>query len=157
ELKYEPAAVDTSQVMLPEELLDLVERLACNVHNVWARQRMDQGWRHGPERNDARKEHPDLVPYEELSEVEKEYDRSTAMETIKTIVGWGYRIEPPERSSSTTPDTPVAADQEAAAVLQLLEGPDSSKLAPLLALWQGHDPARWAGALPIYQRLAERM
>lgn len=54
---------------------------------------MAEGWRHGPRRDDAKKEHPSLVPYEKLSESEKEYDRTTAMETIKTILSLGYRIE----------------------------------------------------------------
>ena len=36
---------------------------------------------------------PLLVPYNELAESEKEYDRNTALETIKLIIKMGYRIE----------------------------------------------------------------
>ena len=82
-MRYEPAPIDTSGVTLTEELLELTELLARNVHDLWARQRMAEGWRYGPERNDARKEHPDLVPYDQLPEGEKDYDRQTAMESIK--------------------------------------------------------------------------
>jgi hypothetical protein len=94
---YEPVPIDTSGVTLPGELVDLTEVLAGNVHENWAKQRMAEGWRYGPVRNEARKEHPDLVPYDQLSEGEKEYDRHTAMESIKLILSLGYRIEPPDR------------------------------------------------------------
>jgi hypothetical protein len=60
----------------------LTELLAKNAHENWARQRMEEGWRWGPRRDDEHKLHPSLVPYEQLSESEKEYDRKTAMETI---------------------------------------------------------------------------
>jgi len=92
-LGYEPAPIDTSQITLPDALTELTERLAKNAHDVWARQRMADGWTYGPRRDDAAKKHPDLVPYAELPESEKEYDRSAAMETLKAIVALGYRIE----------------------------------------------------------------
>ena len=92
---YRPAPRDTSNVELPRPVLELTELLAKNAHENWARQRMDDGWKYGPKRDDGRKEHPSLVPYEELSEAEKEYDRRTAMETLKTILSLGYRIERP--------------------------------------------------------------
>ncbi len=92
-MDYEPAPRDTSNIRLSRELLDLTELLARNTHENWARRRIADGWRYGTERRDEKKEHPSLVPYEELSESEKEYDRTTAMETLKTIVALGYRIE----------------------------------------------------------------
>jgi hypothetical protein len=92
-VEYRPAPRDTSDVVLPGPIRDLTELLARNTHENWARQRIADGWKHGPRRDDARKEHPSLVPYEELPESEKEYDRRTAMETVKTILALGYRIE----------------------------------------------------------------
>jgi hypothetical protein len=92
-LGYEPAPIDTSQITLPDELIKLTERLAENAHDVWARQRLADGWSYGPRRDDAAKKNPDLVPYGKLPESEKEYDRSAAMETLKAIVALGYRIE----------------------------------------------------------------
>lgn len=92
-MSYQPAPIDTSGVTLSEGILDLSELLAKNAHEVWARQRLAEGWRYGAERSDARKEHPCLVPYEQLPESEKEYDRQTAMETIKAILALGYRLE----------------------------------------------------------------
>lgn len=92
-MDYKPDPLDTSGIRLPDEIDELVELLAKNTHDLWARQRMAEGWRYGPERSDSRKEHPGLVPYEELSESEKQYDRNTAMEALKAIVLLGYRIE----------------------------------------------------------------
>jgi len=89
---YKPAPLDTSQIKLPDSLLDLTEQLARNTHEVWAKQRMDEGWKYGEKRDDKLKEHPGLVPYEMLSETEKEYDRKTAMETLKMIYSLNFTI-----------------------------------------------------------------
>lgn len=90
---YRPQRIDTSRVTLPRDLIELTEVLARNAHDTWAQLRMAQGWRYGPERSDARKEHPSLVPYEALPESEKQADRDTALGTLKAIVALGYRIE----------------------------------------------------------------
>ena len=92
-MEYRPAPIDTSGVKLDDEILQLTEVLAKNTHDIWARQRLADGWRYGPRRDDERREHPGLVPYEALSESEKEYDRATAMQTLKAILALGYRIE----------------------------------------------------------------
>lgn len=89
---YLPQPMDTSDVCLPEELLPLIEQMAQNVHEVWAKNRMDQGWTYGIERNDVLKHHPCLIPYEELPEVEKAYDRDTAVSTLKLISKLGFKI-----------------------------------------------------------------
>ena len=91
---YVPHPMDTSDVQLPEELNELVEKMARNVHEVWAQSRISQGWTYGPERNDALKHHPCLVPYEDLPEVEKAYDRDTALGTLKLICKLGFEIMP---------------------------------------------------------------
>ena len=89
---YIPQPVDTTDVQLPEELSDLVEQMAKNVHEVWAQSRMEQGWTWGAERSDALKQHPCLVAYEDLPEVEKAYDRDTALGTLKLICKLGFKI-----------------------------------------------------------------
>lgn len=89
---YTPKPIDTSSVILSPEILALGEELAKNVHEVWSAGRIAEGWTYGPVRNDERREHPCLLPYEELPESEKEYDRSTALETLRLIVKLGYRI-----------------------------------------------------------------
>jgi hypothetical protein len=92
-LNYQPKPISTSTIRLIDELAALVEALAGNVHELWAQRRLSEGWKYGTARNDEKKEHPCLVPYENLPESEKEYDRSTAIETLKAIVALGYRIE----------------------------------------------------------------
>ena len=89
---YTPQPIDTKGVTLPKELDTLAEDIAKNVHEVWSMGRMKDGWTYGEERNDTEKKHPCLVPYEELSEKEKEYDRNTSVETIKVILKLGFKI-----------------------------------------------------------------
>ena len=89
---YIPNPIDTVGVALPQELKALAEDIAKNVHEVWSAGRMKDGWTYGEERNDAEKKHPCLVPYEQLSEEEKEYDRNTSVETIKLILKLGFKI-----------------------------------------------------------------
>ena len=91
--KYVTQPMDTSDVQLPEELNDLIEQMSKNVHEVWAKNRMDQGWTYGPERSDILKQHPCLIPYEDLPEIEKAYDRDTALGTLKLISRLGFEIK----------------------------------------------------------------
>ena len=90
---YIPQPIDTKDVELPEELKALAEQMAKNVHEIWAETRIAQGWTYGPERNDAKKKHPCLIPYEELPEEEKVYDRNTSIETLKFILKAGFGID----------------------------------------------------------------
>lgn len=92
ENEYIPSPADTQSVELPKELLPLIEEMAKNVHEVWAQNRINEGWAYGPERDDALKKHPCLVPYEDLPESEKEYDRATSQETLKLILKLGFVI-----------------------------------------------------------------
>jgi hypothetical protein len=89
---YQPQPIDSSQIPLPEEIRDLTEKPAASTHDHWALGRMREGWTYGPQRNDELKQHPGLVPYDELTESEKEYDRTTAMETLRAIYALDYRI-----------------------------------------------------------------
>ena len=92
EKKYIPQPIDTSDVKLPVELEQLVEEMSRNVHDVWADTRIGQGWTYGKRRDDEKKTHPCLVPYEELPEEEKEYDRNTSIGTLKLILKLGFKI-----------------------------------------------------------------
>ena len=92
EKRYIPSPADLSGVELPESLNELTELIAENVHEVWAKSRMDQGWKYGEKRDDMEKSHPCLVPYDKLPEREKDYDRNTAMDTLKFVMKLGYDI-----------------------------------------------------------------
>ena len=89
---YTPRPIDTSDIQLPEELAPLLEAMSKNVHEVWSETRIQQGWTYGEQRNDELKTHPCLVPYEELPESEKEYDRNTSVGTLKLILKLGFRV-----------------------------------------------------------------
>lgn len=96
--KYTPQPVDTRRIRLPHSINLLAELLSQNAHEVWAVGRIDQGWRWGTERDNDQKLHPDLVPYEALTEQDKQYDRDTSMSALKVITALGYVLEPPETS-----------------------------------------------------------
>ncbi|OWZ23925.1 LOW QUALITY PROTEIN: Ryanodine-inositol 1,4,5-triphosphate receptor Ca2 channel protein [Phytophthora megakarya] len=89
---YRPLPIDTTTVELPPRLLRLVDLLAENAHEVWAKGRMDEGWTYGPQRDDGSKKHPCLVPYVFLTDDEKEYDINIAKETLKTLIAMKFTI-----------------------------------------------------------------
>ena len=89
---YEPKPIDVGDIELSEDLLALTEKIAENVHDVWAAGRIAGGWTYGETRDDAQKKTPCLVPYSELPDSEKEYDRNTALNTLKLVIALGYKI-----------------------------------------------------------------
>ena len=89
---YDPQPIDVSNFQLPNDIDDLIEAIAENSHDIWARQRMDDGWTYGEKRDDEHKKHPDLVPYSDLTDSEKEYDRKMARGTLELVQRLGYKI-----------------------------------------------------------------
>ena len=89
---YTPKPIDLSDVELPEELTELREAIAENAHEVWATERQAQGWTYGPQRDDNKKQTPCMVPYSQLPESEKKFDRDMAMDTLKLLKKLGYDI-----------------------------------------------------------------
>lgn len=150
---YEPKPLQTSSIPLPPELEPLVERLAEHVHDVWAQQRIDDGWTLGPDRNDAAKTHPSLIPYDELSESEKAYDRNTASQTIKALIAWGVKIE--FGSLDVAGFTDLDATQQAALADWL---PDELPTDPaaLASLWESRPMNIARLPADLYCRLAQR-
>ena len=108
---YQPKPIDTSGVELDAEIRQLCEQLAENAHDVWARQRLQDGWTYGPQRDDQTKQHPCLLSYAELPESEKDYDRQTAMQTLKAVAALGYRIA--SSGPHATGPEPVKLDDQA--------------------------------------------
>ncbi len=90
---YTPKPIDTSTVVLTHAQRRLVEQLAANAHEVWAKKRLEDGWQYGPSRNDEAKTHPCLVPYDQLPESEKDYDRIMVEQVVRAALALGYRIE----------------------------------------------------------------
>lgn len=89
---YEPQPINLEEIQLTDELLELREAIAENAHDVWATARIKEGWSYGSERDDAKKKHPDLIPYSALPDSEKEYDRLMALDTIKLVKKLGFEI-----------------------------------------------------------------
>lgn len=96
---YAPQPIDISDVVLSPEIEELREAIAENAHEIWAQNRMAEGWTYGPERNDTLKQTPDMVPYSQLPESEKEYDREMAMQTISLMRKLGYDIIKKQRTT----------------------------------------------------------
>lgn len=92
---YQPKPLSARPEELPAYLQPVVESIAEQVHDVWAAGRMAEGWTYGPHLDEARKTHPSLRPYVELSHGEQDYDRRTAAQTIACLLRMGYRIEKP--------------------------------------------------------------
>lgn len=91
-LVYDPKPIDLTDVLLDDDLLDLTEAIAENTHEVWAFERKKEGWSYGPQRNDALKQNPDMVPYSDLPESEKEYDRKTAFDALRLAKKLGFNV-----------------------------------------------------------------
>ena len=92
-MSYKPKPIDTSDIDLSPDLQELTEMLSKNTHENWAKARINHGWSYGPHRDDDKKETPCLVPYEDLPDSEKEYDRILTLNLLKVIKKLGFRIE----------------------------------------------------------------
>ena len=90
---YSPQFVDLEHVELLNGFDELREAIAENAHNTWAMERQSEGWTYGYKRDDAKLETPDMVPYPQLPESEKQYDRIMAEKTLKLFIALGYKVE----------------------------------------------------------------
>lgn len=89
---YKPKPIETGSINLPENIQELVERLAASVHDTWATGKIGKGYSYGEVTSDEAKTHADLIPYEDLTEDKKEYDRNTVLATIKGVYALGFEI-----------------------------------------------------------------
>ena len=92
--KYNPSQINIDEIVLPPNLTVLVEKLSENIHDIWAKERLSDGWSYGAERDDTKKKHPCLVPYAALPENEKKYDREIIIGVLKTLIKLGYIVSP---------------------------------------------------------------
>lgn len=90
--EYIPHPINLDDVIVEDELIELREAIAENAHEVWAEARKNEGWTYGSVRDDEKKQHPDMLPYNLLPDSEKEYDRLMAMNTIKLLKKLGWKL-----------------------------------------------------------------
>uniref|UniRef100_A0A4X2MA66 Ryanodine receptor 1 n=1 Tax=Vombatus ursinus TaxID=29139 RepID=A0A4X2MA66_VOMUR len=102
--RYKPAPLDLSHVRLTPAQTTLVDRLAENGHNVWARDRVGQGWSYSAVQDIPARRNPRLVPYRLLDEATKRSNRDSLCQAVRTLLGYGYNIEPPDQESSDSGD-----------------------------------------------------
>lgn len=98
---YQPKPLPIDHVAFDDGLLELVELLAEHAHDIWASQRINDGWSFGPARCDASRHHPCLVPYAQLPEIEKAYDRNAVLGTIRAVLALGFVISRREPDLAT--------------------------------------------------------
>ncbi len=157
-MPFKPGPIDTLGLVLTPEVTQLSERLAKNAHENWAKLRIAEGWLYGPHRDDEQKRHPNLVPYEQLPESEKQYDRQTAMESIKALLAMGYTIQPPSEGAhiSLESASPVLGSG-LSSTLQLLRDGSPPDFTLLQGLWRAHDPEVWSVSQEPYRLLGEKI
>jgi len=148
---YVPAPIDTGSVALDPGMVPLLEKLAENAHEVWAKGRVDDGWSWGPKREDDARHHPCLISYSLLPDAEKAYDRRVVGETLKAIISLGWRLLPPAAANaveSSTTDWDELSDR-----FGLME------LSRLLEHWRARAlwPDAWSKRPRLYHRLAKRL
>lgn len=148
---YNPKPLDTSKVQLTDEIVRLTELFAANAHDVWSKQRISEGWSFGPQRSDDLLQHPYLVPYEQLPESEKEYDRKTSLETVKTLISLGYKKDRADRDSLVASDDLRA---RADAVIDKLKNPKLS-IAELRRIWEERLQLVWFQNVQVYRRAVD--
>ncbi len=150
--QYIPSPLDTSKVKLSDDIVRLTEFYAENAHEVWAEEKIAQGWRYGPKVDEDKREHPLLVPYKELPDNEKRYDRRLAQENLKAILSTGYRIERPTDDSLNLESD---LDSKAKLILTQFKNPKLSA-AELRRLWEERLAIIWFRNVEIYRRAVEQ-
>jgi len=156
-MPYEPKSLDLGKVQIPADLTNLVEQLSEITHDNWLRQRLADGWRHGKSRNDLLKEHPCIVPYDELPESEKEYDRKISLGVIQAMLALGYHIESPTSQALSGPACALLGYGDEAAVQQLGADLHGLDLAKSIELWQTIKSTSGPFPTKIYQDLAQHV
>lgn len=156
-MTYKPKPIDTSPTELPKDIEELTEILAENTHDLWAQKRIAEGWEHGDLRDDIRKQHPSLVPYEDLPEPEKHYDRQSSLETIKALLARGYRIERPTRSAHHGDETPLSGDNSHAISESLAASPATADKQTTLAIWADRALGLDFHSPQAYRAVAQRL
>lgn len=145
--EWHPAADEVGARTLPPFLDPLIEHLAEKVHDRWAERRISEGWTYGPRRDDERKTTPNLVPYAQLTEVEKAYDRATATATIRSLYAAGFQVVPHGGGAKTEGDETVLVET-------FLADPQARRFEEADMLWRSKPADFWQRNPSLLVRLA---
>ncbi|XP_058262198.1 ryanodine receptor 2 isoform X19 [Hemibagrus wyckioides] len=108
---YKPAPMDLSHIKLASTQEAMVDRLAENAHNVWARDRIRQGWTYGIQQDVKNKRNPRLVPYALLDERTKKSNKDSLREAVRTLLGYGYNLEAPDQDHARADINNISAER----------------------------------------------
>lgn len=147
-MAYIPVPIDTSAVELNDNERLVADKLARNNHEVWAKQRLVEGWQYGPQRDDARKQHPGLIPFHQLPEHAKDDTRTISAEMVKTLIKLGYTIQAPEGTEPAAIPVDFLSQQ-----LQ----PGSIDTLDILSLWRRHNAGHGKKDAQRYLQLAKTL
>ncbi len=156
-MSYVPKSPDLTTVAVPKDLIDLVEQLAEITHDNWVRQRLADGWTHGQRRDDLLKEHPCIVPYDDLPESEKEYDRKISLGVVQGMLALGYRVDPPARPALSGPACTLLAYGDLATVQHLGDDLNNLDLVKSIELWQTLKSSSGPFPTKLYQDLGQHI
>ena len=84
--------ISSQNDQLPQEIAQDMEIIARSVHESWMRQRQGEGWTYAAEFDNQLKTTPNMVDYDALPESEKEVDRATVRQVVRTLLKLHYRI-----------------------------------------------------------------
>ncbi|KAM6128234.1 ryanodine receptor 2 [Pterocles gutturalis] len=101
---YKPAPMDLSFIKLTPSQEAMVDKLAENAHNVWARDRIRQGWTYGIQQDVKNRRNPRLVPYALLDDRTKKSNKDSLREAVRTLLGYGYNLEAPDQDPAARLD-----------------------------------------------------
>jgi hypothetical protein len=82
---WQPTPLNLDGVRLSQDVLAISERLAENSHDVWAIGKFKQF-------EGTSNTHPDLIPYDSMTDAQKEYDRKASTDTLKFLTLCGYNF-----------------------------------------------------------------
>jgi len=77
--------------------VETLEKLAEAAHKVWMEGKLRDGWKYGPVTDKTSKTHNCLVPYNELTEADKESDRDMVRGIPRILAAAGYGMVESEK------------------------------------------------------------
>ncbi|HEY0404555.1 MAG TPA: TRAFs-binding domain-containing protein [Pyrinomonadaceae bacterium] len=152
-----PAPIETAHISLPDNLRDLIEQLARNLHEL--RLRAFESGSKRAHKSGARsvRKLASHVAFDELAPAEKEHYYQTASETLKATYALGYRVEHALAAEQAVAAANFELGKRRVEESELAAHLKAMNMEALLRLWQSHTPDSWAGMSDFYSALGNRI